>query len=137
MKWVHHILNSGHSVHIISFKLVRNVVNSGAIQVHPTRKSLHNLRARVETCRLPFLGRERIILIDSMECGSTITTDLYYETLTKLRRTIQNRRRDKLSSGVRLLHDNACAHTAALTKENIQNSLETFYSPPTYSQFGI
>jgi hypothetical protein len=45
-------------------------------------------------------------------------SEVYCETLKKLRRGIQNRRRGMLTYGVFvvLLYDNACPHTAARTR---------------------
>lgn len=50
---------------------------------------------------------------------NTINATGYCETLEKLRRTIQNKRRDMLSAGVVLLHDNARPHTENLTQNLI------------------
>lgn len=61
-----------------------------------------------------------IILFDFTESGSTITVDVYCETLTRLRHAIHDRRRSKLSSGVILLH-NLRSHIAGLTKKKILN----------------
>jgi len=47
----------------------------------------------------------------------TINADAYCETVRKLRRAIQNKRRGMLSSGIVLLHDNARPHTAARTAQ--------------------
>jgi hypothetical protein len=57
----------------------------------------------------------RVLLIDLMTQGTTINADVTFETLRKLRRAIQNKRRSLLSYGVLLLHDNARPHTAART----------------------
>ncbi len=46
---------------------------------------------------------------------STVNSETYFDTLMRLRRAIQNKRRGKLSKGVKLLHDNAKPHTAKLT----------------------
>lgn len=51
----------------------------------------------------------------------SIIADVYCETVTKLKRATQIRRRAKLSSVTILLHDNARLHTAALTLEKNQN----------------
>jgi hypothetical protein len=55
------------------------------------------------------------LLVDFMERGTTINAERYCETLTKLRRAIQNRRRGMLSTGVVFLHDNARPHTVRHT----------------------
>ena len=49
-----------------------------------------------------FWDRKGILLIDFMPTGTPINSDRYCDTLRKLRRAIQNRRRGKLSKGVTL-----------------------------------
>jgi hypothetical protein len=56
--------------------------------------------------------RKGVLLIEFMEPGTTITSGTYCETLKKLCRAIENKRRGMLTSGVVLLHDNARPHTA-------------------------
>ena len=64
--------------------------------------------------------RKRILLIDFLERGLTINADAYCETVRKLGRAIQNKRREMLSSGIVLLHDNAPPHTAAPISQLLQ-----------------
>jgi hypothetical protein len=47
-----------------------------------------------------FWDRRGVLLIDFMTQGTTINADVYCETVSKLRRAIQNKRRGLLSSGV-------------------------------------
>jgi hypothetical protein len=54
-----------------------------------------------------FWDRKGILLTEFMAPGNTITSEVYCETLNKLRRAIQNKRRWMLTKGVVLLHDNA------------------------------
>jgi histone-lysine N-methyltransferase SETMAR len=67
-----------------------------------------------------FWDRKGVVLIEFMEPGTTITSQMYCETLKKLRRTIQNKRRGILTSGVVLLHNNTRPHTAACTQALLQ-----------------
>jgi len=53
-----------------------------------------------------------VILTDYAHKGQTITGQYYRDLLTKLRESIKKKRRGMLSKGVRLLHDNAPAHSA-------------------------
>ncbi|XP_066258174.1 uncharacterized protein [Euwallacea similis] len=53
--------------------------------------------------------------VDFIDHGTTINADRYCETLKKIKRPIQNRRKRKLSKGVCLLHDNACHHVVCTT----------------------
>lgn len=59
-----------------------------------------------------FGDRKGVPLVDFLERGKTINSERYYETLKKLRRAVQNKRRGKLSSKVFFVHDNARPHTA-------------------------
>jgi len=54
-----------------------------------------------------FWDRKGVFLVDFMAHGTTINADRYCETLKKLRRAIQNRRRGMLTKGVCLPHGNA------------------------------
>ncbi|KAG8282048.1 hypothetical protein J6590_108589 [Homalodisca vitripennis] len=65
--------------------------------------------------------------------GTTVNSDRYCDTVRKLRRAIQNRRRGKLSSGVRLLHDNARPHVSRETQELLTNIGWTVVPHPPYS----
>ncbi|GFY33202.1 uncharacterized protein TNCV_1240531 [Trichonephila clavipes] len=53
-----------------------------------------------------------ILLIDFLPRVETVNVDRYCETLQKLRRAIQNKRRGMLNAGVVLLRDNARPHMA-------------------------
>jgi hypothetical protein len=60
-----------------------------------------------------FWGRKGVLMVEFMQQGTTITSELYCKTLKELRRAIQNKRRGMLTSDIVLLHDNAHPHTAA------------------------
>ncbi|KAJ4428268.1 E3 ubiquitin-protein ligase mib1, partial [Periplaneta americana] len=78
-----------------------------------------------------FWDRKGVLLLDFMPKGTTINANRYCETLRKLWRAIQNKRRGMLSRGVVLLHDNARLHTAASTRELLdQFGWEIFDHPP-------
>ena len=57
-----------------------------------------------------FWERRGILPVDFLTRSETVNAEYYYETLPKLRRTIQNKRRGMLSAGVVLLNDNARSH---------------------------
>ena len=80
-----------------------------------------------------FWDRKGIVLIDFLERGLTINADDYCETVRKLRRAIQNKRRGMLSSGIVLLHDNARPHTAARTAQLLQQLRWEVFDHPPYS----
>jgi hypothetical protein len=58
-----------------------------------------------------FWDRKGILLTEFMAPGTTITSEVYCETLNKLRRSIKNKRRGMLTKGVVLLQDNARPHS--------------------------
>ena len=80
------------------------------------RKCLQTLSARKFMATV-FWNRECLLLVDFFEHGLTINSERYCETLKKLRRAIQNKRRGKLSSKVSFFQDNACPHTVNRTRE--------------------
>jgi hypothetical protein len=69
--------------------------------------------------------------VEFLPQGSTINAGVYCDTLKKLHRAIQNKRRGMLSRGVVMLHDNARPHTAAATQDLIAKfGWEQFDHPP-------
>ena len=66
-----------------------------------------------------------------------MNAERYFETLQKLRRSNQNKRRGMLIEGVVLLHDNARPHTARRSTHLLQEfSWEVFNQPPYCPDFG-
>ncbi|KAJ4439236.1 hypothetical protein ANN_07356 [Periplaneta americana] len=88
-------------------------------------KSKQTLSVRKVICTV-FWDRKGILLIDFLPRGETVNTDRYCETLRKLRRAIQNKRRGMLTAGIVLLHDNARCTAAVLT----EFGWELFHHPP-------
>ncbi|CAF4888914.1 unnamed protein product [Pieris macdunnoughi] len=80
-----------------------------------------------------FWDRKGVLLIDFMPRGATINADRYCETLRKLRRAIQNKRRVMLTKGVRLHHDNARPHVANKTTSIITEFGWDVLDHPPYS----
>uniref|UniRef100_A0AAZ1X9I8 Histone-lysine N-methyltransferase SETMAR n=1 Tax=Oreochromis aureus TaxID=47969 RepID=A0AAZ1X9I8_OREAU len=75
----------------------------------------------------------RVLLVDFLPVGTTINADRYCETLGKLRRTFQKRRRGMLSKGVSILHDTASPHVARQTVALLQNFGWNIITHPPYS----
>jgi len=72
-----------------------------------------------------------IILTDYLAEGTTITSKYYCALLNKLRDAVKEKRRGMLSKGVRLLADNAPAHSAhASVVEAEKCGFETLDHPP-------
>jgi len=65
--------------------------------------------------------------------GTTINSAVYCETLKKLRRAIQNKRRGTLSATILLLHNNAWPHSAAQTQDLITSFKWEQMDHPPYS----
>jgi len=66
-----------------------------------------------------FWDRQGVLLVEFLPQGTTINSAVYCETLKKLRRAIQNKRRGMLSATILLLHDNGRPHSAAHTQDLI------------------
>jgi histone-lysine N-methyltransferase SETMAR len=61
-----------------------------------------------------FWDMDGVIMIDYLPPKSTVTGQYYATQLEKLRSTIKEKRRGKLSKKILLLHDNAPAHASRL-----------------------
>ena len=84
-----------------------------------------------KTMATVFLDRKRVLLVDFMQQRTTITKEVYCETLCHLHRAIQNKRRGMLSSGVVLIHGSAWPHCANVTKDLLKKfNWEVFDHPP-------
>ena len=77
------------------------------------RKCLQTLSAR-KIMATVFWDREDLLLVDFLERGSKINSEKYCETLKKLKKAIQNKRRGKMSSKVLFFHVNARTRPIAL-----------------------
>jgi len=80
--------------------------------------------------RYIFWDRKGILLTEFMAPGTTITSEVYCETLNKLRRSIQNKWHRMLAKGIVLLHNNARPHTVACTNALMKLNWEIFDHPP-------
>lgn len=87
---------------------------------HPTSPQTKKFKKTMSAGKVMatvFWDRHGVLVVDFMEKGTTINAERYCQTLEKLRRAIQNRRRGRLSKGIRLHHDNARVHTARRTQD--------------------
>jgi hypothetical protein len=85
------------------------------------RKFKQTLSARKLMATI-FWDMKKVLLVDFKPQGTIITSEVYCETLKKLRRAIQNKMHGMLTTSVVLLHDNARPHTAAQTQHCSSNS---------------
>jgi histone-lysine N-methyltransferase SETMAR len=67
-----------------------------------------------------FWDRKGIFLTEFNAPGTTIMSEVYCETLNKLRRSIRNKRCSLLTKGIIFLHDNTRPHTSARTNALIK-----------------
>jgi histone-lysine N-methyltransferase SETMAR len=75
--------------------------------------------------------RRGVLLTEFLPQGSRIRADVYCDTLKKLRRAMQNKRRGMLSRGLVMLHDNSHTHTVTATQVLIATfGWEQFDHPP-------
>ncbi|GFV74601.1 uncharacterized protein TNCV_5130431 [Trichonephila clavipes] len=78
-------------------------------------------------------GIERAYCCASLCLAGQQSMLTYCETLNKLRRAIQNKRRGMLTKGVRFHHDNARPHTANRTTALVERFGWEMVSHPPYS----
>lgn len=95
-------------------------------------KFKQTISARKIMCTV-FWDRKGVLLVEFLPRGDTINSTRYCETLKKLRRAIQNKRRGMLSKGILLLHDNARPHAANRTQELIASFGWEQLDHPPYS----
>lgn len=93
-------------------------------------KFKQTISARKIMCTV-FWDRKGVLLVEFLPRNETINAAAYCKTLHNLRRSIQNKRRGKLSKGIVLLQDNARPHVANQTKDLITSfRWETLDHPP-------
>jgi len=97
----------------------------------PKRKKFkQTFSTRKITCTVVW-DRQGVLLVEFFPQGTTINSAVYCETLKKMRRAIQNKRRGMLSATILLLHDNARPHSVAQTQDLITSfKLEQMDHPP-------
>jgi hypothetical protein len=77
-----------------------------------------------------FWDRKGVLLVEFIPKGQTINATSYCATLKQQRRAIQNHRQGQLSTGVVLLQDNACPHTATSTHALLADfAWDVFFHP--------
>ena len=100
----------------------------------PTKKKFKPTLSAPKIMCTVFWDRYGVLIVDYRPNGQKINARVYCDTLQRLRRAIQNKRRGLLSSGVVLLHDNARPHTARQNNSpTAAISLRYHGSPPVQS----
>jgi len=86
----------------------------------PTKMKFKQATSTQKVMCTVFWDRKGVLLVDFLPQGSTINAGVCCNTLLKLHRMIQNKRRVMFSRGVVMIHDNTHPHTA------MQNLITTF-----------
>jgi histone-lysine N-methyltransferase SETMAR len=108
--------------------------SSGWTHIHQTnRKTLiKRLRAR-KLMAAVFWDRKGALMVEIIQQGTIITSEVYCETLEELYRVIRNKRRGMLTPVVLILHDNARPHTAARTRALLEHFNWELFDHAPYS----
>ena len=80
-----------------------------------------------------FWDSEGILLIDYLEHKKTINGQYYADLMFRLRESIKEKRRGKLTKGILLLHDNAPVHKAKVAQAAIRDCGFEELNHPAYS----
>jgi histone-lysine N-methyltransferase SETMAR len=98
------------------------------------KKFKQTLAARRLMAAVFFWDRKGMLMVDFMEKGPKISSPLYCEALKNcVGPEIQNKRHGMLTSGVVLLHDNACPHEAGRTRALLEHFNWELLDHPPYS----
>ena len=103
---------------------------------HPTSprvKKFKSQRSAGKIMATVFWDIEGVILVDFMPKGTTINSDVYIDTLRKLKARLRRVRPHLDMSKVLLQHDNARPHTSLKTREVIASFGWTTVTHPPYS----
>jgi histone-lysine N-methyltransferase SETMAR len=87
-----------------------------------------------------FWYRKGVLMVEFIQQGTTVTSEVYCETLKKLRRAIQNKRCAMLTPCIVLPHHNALLHmsTAGSTRALLEHfNWELFDHPPYSSDLAL
>ncbi|GBL82035.1 Mariner Mos1 transposase [Araneus ventricosus] len=117
--WISHVIPKSKQ-QSIEWRHTHSPVRVKAKPTLPQRKIMASL----------FWDRHGVLLIDFMQRGTTINAVTYSQTLRKLRRATQNKRRGMLTEGILLLHDNARPHTTAQTRALLDSFGWEVLDPP-------
>jgi len=105
---------------------------NGAIRSPRTKKFKTSISVKKIMASV-FWDRKSILLVDFLPPGATVDTATYCDTLTRLRRAIQSKRKGMLSHGVWLVHDNARPHSAHVTTALLEKFKWDILDHPPYS----
>jgi histone-lysine N-methyltransferase SETMAR len=108
--------------------------SSACKHIHQTSRKRLNKRCLPESWwQLFSVGRKGVLMVEFMQRGMTITSEMYCETLKRLHSDIQNKMLGMLTYGVVILPDNARAHTAVRTRALLEHFNWEVSDRPSYS----
>ncbi|GFT45434.1 mariner Mos1 transposase [Trichonephila clavipes] len=82
----------------------------------PPPENFRPVRSAGKVLLTVFFDVQGPLLVEFLEHRKSINSDVYYETLRRLRRSIKNKSPGLLTEGVILLHDNARTHVSIVTQ---------------------
>ncbi|RCN28469.1 hypothetical protein ANCCAN_25787 [Ancylostoma caninum] len=80
-----------------------------------------------------FRDAKRILLIDYLQEGKTVTGQYYASLLEKVKVAVEEKRPDMLKKKVLLLNDNATAHSSAVAQQILAEMKFKILLHPAYS----
>ena len=98
----------------------------------PKRKKFKRTFSTRKIMCAVFWDRQGVLLVEFLPQG-TIDSAVYCETLKRLRRVIQNKKRGMLTATILLLHNNARPHSAVQTQDLITSFKWEQMDHPPYS----
>ncbi|GFW57490.1 histone-lysine N-methyltransferase SETMAR [Trichonephila clavipes] len=99
----------------------------------PPPKKFRAVKSAGKVFLTVFFDVQGPLLVEFLEHGKSINSDVYCETLRRLRRSIKNKRPGLLTEGVVLLHDNARPHVFRVTKMELDKFKWVTLDHPPYS----
>ena len=103
----------------------------------PTPKMFRVEKSAGKVMATVFWDEKGLLLLEFMPQKTTITGQTYANTITALREAIKEKRREKLSAGVLLLHDNAPVHMSAQSQAAIQQCGFQQLNHPPFKTLGL
>lgn len=99
----------------------------------PTPKRPHLSPSPGKILMTVFWDEKGVLLLDFLPHKQTITGLYYSQLIARLRASVKDKRRGKLSQGVLLLHDNAPVHKSGVAQRAIRDSGFEELNHPPYS----
>lgn len=99
----------------------------------PRPKKFKKERSSQKVLATVFWDNQGVILVEFLEKGSTINSDIYIATLRKLKEAIRKKRPQKDIHAIQLHHDNARPHTSFATNQVIAKMGWSVIPHPPYS----